>query len=128
MNQSRGQTSDAHVIFFQCLRTSLLSYHTFRHSRTSIRSSPRAFRSGVINRFALRKASYLAGQISKALTGVRRGSSALEMGLFADAVKVWGNSGESHDLYHFWQHLHYLWPRRTPHRLPRPAETSGRPG
>jgi hypothetical protein len=98
----------------------LLSYHTFRHSSASIRSSPRAFRSGVINRVALRKASYLAGQISKALTGVRRGGSALEMGLFVDAVKVWGNSGESYDLCHFWRHLHYLWPRRTPHRLPRP--------
>ena len=35
--------------------------------------------------------------------------------------KAWG---ENHDLYHFWQHLYYLWPRRTPHRLPRPT----RPG
>ena len=43
----------------------------------------------MINRFALRKASHLASQISKALTGVRRGGSALEMGLFVDAVKVW---------------------------------------
>ena len=45
----------------------------------------------MISRFALRKASYLVGQISKVLTGVRRGSSALEMGLFADRSQGLGN-------------------------------------
>jgi hypothetical protein len=37
------------------------------------------------------------------------------------------DSGESHNLYHLWKYLHYIWPRCTPHRLYRPAKGVGRP-
>jgi hypothetical protein len=33
-----------------------------------------------------------------------------------------------HDLYYLWQHLHYIWPRRAPHRPNRPAEGLGLSG
>jgi hypothetical protein len=48
MNSSRV---DNYSIFYllQWRRTSLLSRHAFKHSRASIRSSPRAFRSGAMS-------------------------------------------------------------------------------
>jgi hypothetical protein len=30
-----------------------------------------------------------------------------------------------HDLYYLWQHLHYIWPRRAPHRPTRPGFSAG---
>jgi hypothetical protein len=34
-------------------------------------------------------------------------------------------NGEGPDLYRLWNHLHYIWPRRTPHRPPRPGFSAG---
>jgi hypothetical protein len=41
--------------------------------------------------------------------------------------KFYNKEHAGHDLYYLWQHLHYIWPRRAPHRPTRPARGLGRP-
>jgi hypothetical protein len=64
--------------------------------------------------------------------GSNGGAISVQNREFSDAGKFsrenYNKEQAGHDLYYLWQHLHYIWPRRAPHRPNRPAEGLGLSG